>query len=217
MHPFATVNEILAEREQEREFTSVLNVWIVSFTLSICLQLPVLYSVGLSLENLDFQISYFVASSVTFICGLLSIHCGLVLMRLRPRLEDTGAIYTVITAPYYPLIQLLNLPYNAALLAFLKGIKAANTGYHLTTPIAAFTTTLTNSAPLLTVLGNLLPFISIFNIAMLANCMIDRLSANRFRIISACGLGVVLITPIIPLSVELQMFIYFTFLNAGGK
>jgi hypothetical protein len=214
-NPLATLDKIFAEPDGQIRFKQSLNIWAVSFSLSIFFQLPVLYTVGLSLENVDFQLSYFLSSSFIFVASFLAIHCGLRLMRLQPNLGEIGTLFTVVIAPYQPLFQLSSLSTTAALLKSLQRFKGVGAEYQFNTPIIAMYTSLPVNNLFSQVLGVVTFFVSLVAFGLFVQCVAGRLHTAKYSVINACGLGMALgLIVIAPLAVELQTYIYFAFIRA---
>jgi hypothetical protein len=124
--PIITCHKIfnLAISDNEK-IKFALQIWIIGFLISLCLEMPIYYYYGLRMEN-SYIFPYLIYGFICLILSSLFMHISLLLFKIKSNFVDTLIIYSVFIGSYSPFILLLSYPIFCNYVLLIKTIKNQN-------------------------------------------------------------------------------------------
>src|SRR5262249_23146947 len=155
-----------------------------------------------------------IALFVLFLNGTMT-HLALRLFKIRSKLEDTLAIYTVIVGCFAPLLAILSYPDNLQTLLLLQHVRQQNLA-----PIDAFIRFYTESAEVnsyfdqvASVVREIADTSSLLLLTAFTNVISIHYKIDKYRAASAIVLSAVLVVPLIWILTNMNMFVQYVAIN----
>ena len=216
-HPYLTCAKIVSDENSPRDrISKSLRIWGISFLLSLILQLPLYRLTGIDWKDAQFHSSNLViALLVLFLNGSMT-HLALRMFKIRSKLEDTLAIYTVIVGCFAPFLAILSYPETLQKLLLLQHVRQENLG--LIAAVGRFFNTentdansyfdqVTSGAGEIAVISNLLLLTTFTNVISI------HYQIDKYRVSSAIVMSAVFVLPLILILTSMNLLVQYVAIN----
>jgi hypothetical protein len=125
--PFLTISKALTEYPDDQgRLRYTVKLWIISFMISLALQLPVYWMLEMDWERVEFLLPSALLLLFSFMGSGLVAHLGLKASHVNSNFAETWLIYAVLFAAHAPFFTLLAYPALVDMLLMVQHAKASH-------------------------------------------------------------------------------------------